>query len=235
MSGKQSRAFTLIELLSVIAIIAVLATLMLPVLSKVRASAHEATCTSNLRMIHASLGLYASDHKGRLPQQAVRHGDGTTGGTWVEQVTRGGYIDHAFEQVWGYQGDDAARNTAFWCPVDDRSPAEGSGRGTSYLSVAGGGRKGKDGTVLGHRLLEFSQPARTMLLIEAYSGSGHAFPYWEAEDAIRYRHNDAAKVLYLDGHVSLITEEELTPFPDVSPDASDPQVFWGYMREGDGY
>jgi prepilin-type N-terminal cleavage/methylation domain-containing protein len=86
--GPKSRAaFTLIELLAVIAIIGVLATLTMVATSRVRASAQNTRCTSNLRHIGIALQLYLNEHANLYPgplytvQGHVFSGDadGTTG------------------------------------------------------------------------------------------------------------------------------------------------------------
>src|SRR5438094_2669352 len=57
------RAFTLIELLVVIGIIAVLVSIIIPVTTKVRASAMSAQCASNLRQVGHGLLAYFNDYK----------------------------------------------------------------------------------------------------------------------------------------------------------------------------
>ncbi len=65
-SAKQSRGFTLIELLVVIAIIAILAALLFPVFGRVRESARQATCITNMKEIYQDLQLYKLD-TGKYP------------------------------------------------------------------------------------------------------------------------------------------------------------------------
>ncbi|AHF91359.1 N-terminal cleavage protein [Opitutaceae bacterium TAV5] len=67
-SPANSRAFTLIELLTVIAIIGILSALVLAGIGGARKSARRAQCTSNQRQILTAANLYADEHKGVFPR-----------------------------------------------------------------------------------------------------------------------------------------------------------------------
>jgi prepilin-type N-terminal cleavage/methylation domain-containing protein/prepilin-type processing-associated H-X9-DG protein len=75
---KQARTgFTLVELLVVIGIIALLISILMPSLSRARASANLVACQSNFKQIYTALSFYANENKGMLPYSSFYKSDAT--------------------------------------------------------------------------------------------------------------------------------------------------------------
>jgi prepilin-type N-terminal cleavage/methylation domain-containing protein len=71
----RKKAFTLIELLVVISIIAILMAILMPALGRARESARRVLCSSNLRQIYITMGLYAADNNDKItdPRGRIAH------------------------------------------------------------------------------------------------------------------------------------------------------------------
>jgi len=198
----MKRAFTLVELLVVMAIIAILAALLLPVLSRAKASAKRIACVSNVRQINLAVHLYADEH-----------------GDAIANYTNSIDLDYK-ENILPYVGqstNSSPDNTVFACPADDFDLSgpmgswffdPSSGRGfchqawTHFSSYGFNGLGTNDEPHLAQKpFASVREPPRTVLIAEISGAIGVS-----AHDRLQpLQFQDARNVLsFVDGHVSYL-------------------------------
>jgi prepilin-type N-terminal cleavage/methylation domain-containing protein len=192
---QAQRAFTLIELLTVIAIIGILAAILIPTVGKVRGTARDAACLSNVRQIVMAQQLFADSNK-----------DYFTSGylgvdTWQQQL----------EPYVGVNGK-AGREQAFhMCPrYDGPAPVVGSGETTYALNyeITGAPKRPKRSNITRRLFLVMD---RNLANDDYVDGSKV-----RSGDVSYYRHgsNNRITIGFTDASVASLVKEQVNVSPN---------------------
>jgi prepilin-type processing-associated H-X9-DG protein/prepilin-type N-terminal cleavage/methylation domain-containing protein len=221
-AGPASRAFTLIELLTVIAIIGVLAAILIPTVGRVRENARATQCSSNLRQLGAAFNLYAADNHGLYPnprKSTGTPGSNPKGSSWQPEISPYVLRDQNLGQV---KSTGAETNIAH-CPSYDRLFPDIATLAAINYNTAGYGMnlnmKDGSGAVLNSNIrfpaVAIGNTAKTILLADSgdYHIGVNITAGWKTipADPMRpdgynsgapLRHGDSANYLFADGHVA---------------------------------
>lgn len=236
MTRSRKTGFTLIELLVVISIIALLISILLPALAKARESARTITCSSNLRQVGLASAMYNEDHEGYfvpLYGGVVQFG----GSVGLGSMLWYGWLDKPYL---GWDGRDghARFNTVFSCPSDPNNATQ-PWFDRTYKSTAANWANQSIGysqvffNSSGYyhfRIQDVKRPSGVLAFGDSNTATQPATPgqapvwiaYNNVNNRVGNRHaNEAANLVFLDGHVDLTPRAETEPA--TNPNA---YLFW---------
>ncbi|MFA6962956.1 MAG: prepilin-type N-terminal cleavage/methylation domain-containing protein [Opitutaceae bacterium] len=211
--STPSRGFTLTELLVVIAIIGILAAIIIPVVGRVRDSARNTQCQSNLRQTYIGYMLYVTEHRNFIP---IGYASSAEKVQFNLSYT-GGFMD-------AYIGSlPLDQQSSVGCPVQRANKEDRWKQSASWsknifprtfsLNVRLNQIGATAPKALRH-ISSFDSPAGTILISDGdNTDNGGDTDYYNSGIAPgRYPepvHNNRGNAVFLDGHIGALTRSEV--------------------------
>jgi prepilin-type N-terminal cleavage/methylation domain-containing protein/prepilin-type processing-associated H-X9-DG protein len=217
------RGFSLIELLVVISIIAVLAAMLLPTIGLVRAAAHAARCSSNLRQLQFANLQYANDWPGMFAPKEHYDADGGWSESWIYNADLKLALDTGTKSNGSLANVPiplvcplAKQIEALWSPIGYaygyNYPQQSNGAKDRYLTplTAQGGISSK--VAFADALnwtISYGYATPSTTSASSYWFGGVPAPEGYSRSCIAYRHQGKANVVFFDGHVERLDAASL--------------------------
>ncbi len=231
--GVSRAGFSLVELLAVIGILAVLACIVIPVVSRINASARSSQCVSNLRQLHAATQLMILDSNYQMPDRRYWSYDkAPSSSAYAYQLASYLGLDEAKSDSDLYTEPTVMTCTSAHLIV----PSTQAWRRTYSINTHACSTS--DGAALSElwyprQMMQIEHPSKMALFMDGAVNPAGNGTYWSNANStqiaggsapILYAHGGAINVVFIDGNVQQFTQDEM------ERDYSDPYAtaFWRF-------
>ena len=216
---KATKAFTLVEVLTVTVLILLLAGLILPTLARAKAQVQTIGCLQNLRQWGLATHLYATDHDDFLPPDGSPNpGLTATNSGWYVQLPAQLGLPRYHDHAWRTNAEVAPGRSLWICPANKRR-SNGLNLFHYCLNehVNGTGDQARPA-----RLMSIAEPALVVWLFD--SKNLPAVGAWSFVHA--NLHNAGAQFLFLDGHTARFRNTAYWDFEQNRGRTNHPSLKW---------
>ena len=225
---NRLRAFTLIELLVVIAIISVLAALLLPALSRAKATAQAVACRSNLKQWGLATQLYATEYEDFLPPEGWANPpliptQRVHTNSWYVLLPQTINLPSYYEMPWRLDSNAPTSRCIWICPSNTRRS-----NGTELFHYCLNGLiDGSGANDHPTKLASIPRPCSTVYLFDSKNLPAVQNNVNNPGGFVHTNlHNRGAQFVFLDGHVTRFRNTEYWDFSTGKGLTNNPDLVW---------